>query len=123
MSHPSKRKGTRFEREIVQAARDAGLRAERAWGSNGQSLRTDKGKRCRSNTDILIEGAIKVQAKRRKRIAGYMKPPAGTHITIIREDRGVALAVIPLPMLLKILKRCFAKCGEVRGDGQLHRIH
>ena len=69
MPHPSKRKGTRFEREIVQAARDAGLRAERAWGSNGQSLRTDKGKRCRSNTDILIEGAIKVQAKRRKRIA------------------------------------------------------
>ena len=31
MSHPSKQKGNRFEREIVDKAKDRGLDAKRAW--------------------------------------------------------------------------------------------
>ena len=38
MSSPSKRKGNAFERELVNTAKDWGLEAQRAWGSNGQSL-------------------------------------------------------------------------------------
>ena len=37
MSHPSKQKGNRFEREIVDKAKDRGLDAKRAWGSNGMA--------------------------------------------------------------------------------------
>ena len=38
MPHPSKRKGDRGERMVVQAARDAGLEAVRARGSDGRAL-------------------------------------------------------------------------------------
>ena len=38
MPHPSKRKGDRGERMVVRAARDAGLEAVRARGSDGRSL-------------------------------------------------------------------------------------
>ena len=38
MPSPSKAKGNRFEREIVNEAKRAGCTAVRAWGSNGQSL-------------------------------------------------------------------------------------
>lgn len=46
MAHPSKRKGNRYERELVDAFQDAGLRAERAWGSNGCALTMDDGAHC-----------------------------------------------------------------------------
>ena len=38
MASPSKQKGNAFEREIVNLAKEFGLKAVRAWGSNGQSL-------------------------------------------------------------------------------------
>jgi Holliday junction resolvase len=40
MPHPSKRKGNRFERELVKAFEAAGLQAERAWGSNASRIYT-----------------------------------------------------------------------------------
>ena len=38
MASPSKQKGNAFEREVVNLAKGFGLKAVRAWGSNGQSL-------------------------------------------------------------------------------------
>ena len=35
MANKSKRKGTRFENEIVQILNENGIKAKRAWGSNG----------------------------------------------------------------------------------------
>ena len=108
MPHPSKRKGNRFERELVAAFEAAGLRAERAWGSDGRALRTDEGKPCTSDVDLLVEGSIRIQAKRRKRVAGYLKPPEGAHVAAIREDRGEALAVLPLPLFIRLLRSAIA---------------
>ena len=103
MAHPSKRKGNRFERELREAFREAGLRAERAYASNGESLTTDGGDRCGKGVDLLVEGGLKVQAKRRKAIAQYLTPPDGAHLTVVREDRAEALAVLPLPLLVRLL--------------------
>jgi Holliday junction resolvase len=104
MAHPSRRKGHRFEREIVQEAGAKGLEAERAYASNGQSL--GEVKAC----DVLIRGrdddvldALRVQAKRRKSHAQYLHPPDGTDAVVLREDREEALAIVPLGLLLDLL--------------------
>jgi len=105
MAHASKRKGNRFEREVVHEAEAVGLEAERAYASNGESL--GEVEEC----DVLIRGrddmvtdALRVQAKRRKSHAQYLHPPEGTDAVILREDREDALAIVPLDMLLDLLK-------------------
>jgi Holliday junction resolvase len=105
MAHSSKRKGNRFEREVVHEAEAKGLEAERAYASNGQSL--GEVKAC----DVLIRGrdddvldALRVQAKRRKSHAQYLHPPDGTDAVVLREDREDALAIVPLEILFDLLK-------------------
>lgn len=98
MAHPSRRKGNRFEREIVNDAEDAGVPGERAYASNGRALGHTE------NVDCLI-GGYRVQAKRRKKIAGYMTPDADVDIQIIRGDRGDTLAVLPYETLLDLIRR------------------
>lgn len=104
MAHPSKRKGNRFEREIVQEAEAKGLEAERAYASNGESL--GEVEEC----DVLIRGrednvceAFRVQAKRRKTHAQYLHPPEDTDAVALREDRAEALVVVPLETILDLL--------------------
>lgn len=120
MGRSEKQKGYRFEREIVLAARDAGLRVERADGSNGTRLVTDAGMRCTSDVDLLIEGRLRIQAKRRKSIAHYLKPPVGAHMTVVREDRGEAVAVVPLKLLLRLLAKVYNVAGE--GERQIRSM-
>lgn len=97
MAHPSKRKGNNFEREIVNQAKAEGVDAERAYASNGKALGLPE------TVDCKI-GPFAVQAKRRKKIAAFMKPDLGADVQIIREDRGPALVVIPFDLFLKLLK-------------------
>lgn len=96
MSHPSKQKGNGFEREIVKLAEQAGLEAKRAWGSNGRSLGFTE------DVDCLIEG-LKVQAKRRAKIADYIKPCVHVDAQVIRADRDEALAIIRFSDYLELL--------------------
>jgi hypothetical protein len=103
MPHPSRRKGNRYEHELVATIRAAGLRCERAFGSDGRALATDSGTPCTSDVDLLIEGSLRAQAKRRAAVASYLKPPTGCHLAIVREDRGESLAVLPLPLLIRLL--------------------
>lgn len=96
MAHPSKRKGNKFERELVNEAKANGIPAKRAYGSNGQSLGLSK------DVDCLI-GGFAVQAKRRKRIADYIKPKDGATVQVVRADREQALAVIPYELFLELI--------------------
>ena len=97
MSHPSKVKGSNFEREIVNMAKLYGLEAKRAYASNGESLG------CEADVDCVIEG-WKVQAKRRKKIASFLTPEGSAHIQVIRGDRQPAYAVLMLEDLLQLIK-------------------
>lgn len=84
MAHPSKIKGSGFERELVNQARESlGLTPD---------------------VDLVIAG-FKVQAKRRKRIADYLVPTGGADIQIIRGDRQPAFAVLPFTEFLELIKR------------------
>lgn len=101
MSHPSKQKGNRFEREIVDAAKAKGLEAERAWGSNGKALGLTEDVDC-----VVSYGngqKLSVQAKRRKSLASYLKPAVHIDVQVFREDRGDTYALIRLQDLLEIL--------------------
>lgn len=108
MAHPSKAKGNGFERQIVREAIDCGLSAKRAYASNGESLG------CSADVDCIVAGE-KIQAKRRKTIASYLRIPAGADAVVFREDRGTTLALIRWSDFLKMLKRIeeleFA-CGD-----------
>jgi Holliday junction resolvase len=101
MAHPSKRKGNRYERELVEAAKEAGLTAERAYASNGRSLGEAEA------VDVLIrtpDGTPwRVQAKRRKAVAQYLTPPDGADVTMVRADYADTLVVVPLDLFFDLL--------------------
>lgn len=101
MSHPSKVKGNAYEREIVKQAEEAGLKAERAWGSNGRALGFHEEVDCVLH--VSEELKLRAQAKRRKKIAQHLKPSVFVDIQVIREDRGESLVVIRYKDLLEIL--------------------
>ena len=65
MSSPSKVKGNTFEREVVNQAKEFGLKSIRAYASNGMSLGEAE------DVDVKIEN-LKGQCKRRKRIAQWL---------------------------------------------------
>ena len=87
MTHPSKRKGNTYERELRDQAIESGLEAKRAWGSNGQSLGLDE------EVDLLVED-YKVQAKRRKSIASYLTPSDHVDIVAARGDGESGVVVM-----------------------------
>ena len=96
MAHPSKAKGNKFERDIVNKAKEFGLESKRAYASNGESLGMH------AEVDLLIKD-YKIQAKIRKSIASYLLPNENVDAQIIRQDRGEAYIVLRLEDWLKTL--------------------
>jgi len=94
----AKQKGNTGERQVVALAQQHGLHAIRAWGSDGRALGQS------TTCDVLINNQP-WQVKRRAKIAEYVKPPTGTIGTLIREDRGEWLAVIPAKEYFDLLRR------------------
>ena len=82
MAHPSKVKGNAFEREVVRLFESYDIECKRAWGSNGQALGLHE------EVDCLAEGDLRIQAKRRKKIAEWLKPTEVVDAVVVREDRG-----------------------------------
>ena len=61
MTHKNKVRGNNLEREIVNAAKDIGLSAKRAYASDGRSLGKSE------VVDVVVENTT-IQAKRRKKV-------------------------------------------------------
>lgn len=97
MTHPSKVKGNKFERELVHIASASGLPSKRAYASNGEALGHH------AEVDLLI-GQKRVQAKRRARIASWLKPSVHVDAVAVREDRGETLVVLTLWEYLDLVK-------------------
>ena len=98
MTHPSKRKGNTFERELVNQAKAAGLDAERAYASNGRSLGHHE------EVDVLV-GNKRIQAKRRKAIAKWMRPNQNVDAVVVREDQGESIVLMTWEEYLRLLGR------------------
>lgn len=97
MTHPNKVKGNGFEREVVEQAKAVGLDAQRAWGSNGQSIGHH------DTVDVVIADQ-RFQLKRKKSLPKWIGLTEHVDGAILREDRGKALAIIPLARYLELLK-------------------
>ena len=97
MTHPNKRIGNKFERDLVNMAKDLGLNAVRAYASDGRSLGKSE------KVDVMIE-EVTIQAKKRKNIAEYIKIPDGVDMVVIRENRGKPLAIVPFEKILRLIK-------------------
>ncbi len=103
MASKSKRKGTRFENEIVKCLNKNGFEAVRSWGSNGKSLGFEE------DVDIVVKdfGGIKdfkIQAKIRAALPKYLDM-GSCDAVVIREDRQVPKVLIPLMDLIGILEK------------------
>ena len=94
LAHPSKVKGNKFERDVVNKAKEFGLDSKRAYASNGESLGMH------AEVD-LISKDYKIQAKIRKSIASYLLPNENVDAQVIRQDRGDAYIVLRLEDWLK----------------------
>lgn len=101
MPSKSKAKGNRLETAIVKTFTEAGYECQRAWGSNGAALGEAE---TVDNVATINNHRVRIQAKSRKRIADFMKPPEGADATILKEDRGDMLIVMPVKYLLELLR-------------------
>jgi Holliday junction resolvase len=104
MPSKSKAKGSTYEREIVKAFTDNGVKAVRAWGSNGKSLglHEEVDIAVYSDTTDLISGRtfedleLKIQAKRRKKIPEFLGLNANVDASVVREDKGDSYIIMRL---------------------------
>ena len=88
MSHPSKQKGNRFEREIVSLCEFWETKCKRAWGSNGEALGMH------AEVDCVIDNDYKVQAKVRRRLPKYLIPSEEVDAVVFKQDRGEVLMLV-----------------------------
>jgi len=105
MSHPSKVKGNKFERDCCKKAELFEIPAKRAWASDGRSLGLD------SEVDIVVgdkeyNDEMHVQCKIRKRLPEYIFPKNNVIDShLIREDRGETYIVLRYDDYLSEMRR------------------
>ena len=105
MSHPSKIKGNKFERDVVKQAELFEIDGKRAWASDGRSLGLD------AEVDVVIgnkeyNDEMHIQCKIRKRLPEYIFPKndaIDSHV--IREDRGDTYIVLRYDDYLSEMRR------------------
>ena len=100
MSHPSKIKGSRVEREVVDIFKEENIKATRAWGSNGRSLGHHE------EVDVYVNDLdLKIQVKARKQIAEYVIPNTDiVDMQVVKGNNKPHLAVLPLKALVRSYK-------------------
>lgn len=94
MPSKSKAKGNRFERDIVNICDDLGIKAKRAWGSNGAAIGQHE------EVDVLVDDDFKIQAKCRKKLAEFLNPTEHVDAVVCKQDRGQTLIIMPFKEFL-----------------------
>jgi hypothetical protein len=103
----SRTKGFTFERQAVNIAREYGLTAQRAWGSDGRNLGQAK------EVDVMIE-EWRLDLKRRKTLPEYMKIPEGCDGKLTRNDRGESVITIKYRDWLRLVE-CAKQNSKISG--------
>ena len=105
MSHPSKIKGNKFERDCCKLADVFEINSQRAWGSDGRSMGLD------AEVDIVIgdkkyNDQMHCQCKIRKRLPDYIFPKTDVvDCHLIRQDRGDTYIVLRYEDYLAEMRR------------------
>ena len=113
MPSSNARRSKRHEREIVHAAEEAGITAERAWNSDGRSL--GEHEECDVRLEAPGGSTWTVQAKRRRAVANYLTCD-GADVVVTREDRSENLVVLPLDRFLSLLKETADPLGRLLSE-------
>lgn len=104
-----KRKGSQFERDVVNTAKAGGIDAKRAYASNGEALGHA------ADVDCLI-GEYRVQCKRRKQLPAYLIPSETVDAVVAKADFGETLIVMRYHDFLDLLKDAMrwqeSKCDD-----------
>jgi len=99
MTHPSKAKGNRFEREVKNKILEHGHPCDRAYASNGLSLGEHEEVDVRATINDKI---YRIQCKVRKKIASWIIPNTEVvDVQIVKQDRGEPLVIQPLSSWLE----------------------
>lgn len=96
MGKRERRKGLRYEHELIRQLHAAGIDARRMWGSDGRSAGLSR------EVDLLVEG-LTAQARRRARIPTWLK--CEVDVVFTREDRGQTYAIMPLQTFIALLQK------------------
>lgn len=99
MTHPSKRKGSGFEREIVQHLKARGFAAERVPLSGGA------GGSYTGDIAVVIHGAIrklecKIRTREFSRLYGYL---GNNFAVVVRDKRTPPLVIMDLDRWLELI--------------------
>tara|TARA_R100000329_G_C7544052_1_gene192109 strand:+ start:320 stop:634 length:315 start_codon:yes stop_codon:yes gene_type:complete len=102
MPHPSKAKGNRLERDVVNKLKESGIKAKRSWGSDGRSMGMAE------EVDVVIEHnnrKLACQVKARKKLSKVVRPNTEViDCQVIKEDRGKIFFVITIDTFINLLK-------------------
>ena len=93
----NKRRGTDLERRVVKAAEEHGLKAKRAFASDGRAMGMD------AEVDVVVEGYA-VQCKKVKKLASRFQIPKSCDIVVFCEDRKQPKVMMPLEDYLEFLE-------------------
>ena len=105
MSHPSKVKGNKFERDCCKKAELYEIPSKRAWGSDGRSMGLHQ------EVDMVLgdkkyNDEMHVQCKIRKRLPSYIfQKDDAIDSQLIREDRGETYIVLRYDDYLAEMRR------------------
>jgi Holliday junction resolvase len=99
MACPSKAKGNRAERKIVEYFRQNGLIAERAYASNGRALGEHE------EVDVRVSGH-KLQVKARKKLPAIISEALTEHVdaVVLVEDRKPPVVILRIEDYLNFIK-------------------
>ena len=127
MSHPSKVKGNKFERDCCDYATDLyEIPSKRAWGSDGRSMGLHQ------EVDIVLgdkkyKDEMHCQCKIRKRLPEYIFPKNDAiDCHLIREDRGKTYIVLRYDDYLAEMRRLRTLMKELelcKGSPDLAKSH
>ncbi len=94
--NPAKNKlrGSIFERKLVTLAKKRGLKAKRAYASNGEALGEVK------EVDLMVNG-YRIQAKKRAKLPAYLDLDTGVDMVVFSRDHGQDLTLVPYEQVLK----------------------
>lgn len=97
MPNRNKQRGYELEHELEVTAKEEGLDALRAWGSNGRAIGETEG------VDLRV-AKKRLQAKRHKKFPKWLQLPEGADYMVFREDYAKPVIQIPFREWCKLKK-------------------
>lgn len=104
MPSKSKDKGNRFERELVTQLTNAGMRAARAYGSNGKALGKSELVDVVAYLNKDIGFQCKSMAKLPKCLLTEVLSDDDVDVVVMKGDRAGSYAVVHLEFLIELLQ-------------------